>query len=159
MTQDQDGPAQGTGYVVRGGVVGDPGAGDPDDQDEPDHPDTATDPHEVTAPVITAPADLAYQSLLPDAPAYRQQWQQAQFRFVDDPHGSVAAAADVIAQVTAKLEAAIAERQRSLRASWSEGAGADTETLRATLLTYRAFLDQLTGSSGSGQLADAGRAE
>jgi hypothetical protein len=91
-------------------------------------------------------SDLAYESLLPDASEYRQRWQQVQFRFVDDPRGSVTEAADVIAQVAAKLEDAIAERQRSLRATWSEGASADTETMRATLLTYRAFLDQLTGS-------------
>jgi hypothetical protein len=247
MTQDQDGPAQGPGYVVRGEVVPDDGtdespaeratpmthfrkvaaspdapadhddadgtgsekvaavsspeAADPDDQvdpdrnadqtsapattvpapDDQDHGDTAADPHEASAAVATATADgtgkhgdaqaepelrpgeaevaldgfgdLAYASLLPDASEYRQQWQRVQFRFVDDPHGSVAEAADVIAQVTAKLEAAIAERQRaigerqrSLRASWSEGARTDTETLRATLLAYRAFLDQLTGS-------------
>jgi hypothetical protein len=96
-----------------------------------------------------APSDLgglAYGSLLPDAPEFRQRWHQVQFRFVDDPPGSVTEAADVIAQVTAKLEAAIAERQRSLRARWSEGTSGDTETLRATLLMYRAFLDQLTGA-------------
>jgi hypothetical protein len=248
MTQEQDGPAQGTGYATRGKVVPDDGtgespagqatpvtqfrkvaaspdapadhndadvgraeevgagsspeAGDPGGQDAPDgtagqasvpaastgttqddqdHAETATGPHEASAPAATATAggtgkhgdalagpelrpgeadialggfsDLAYESLLPDASEYRQRWQQVQFRFVDDPHGSVAEAADVIAQVTAKVEAAIAERQRaiaerqrSLRARWSEGTRADTETLRATLLTYRAFLDQLTGS-------------
>jgi hypothetical protein len=257
MTQDQDGPVQGTGYVVRGEVVPDDGsdesaaeratpmthfrkvagspdaqadhddtdgtgseevgavsspqAGDPDDQDDPDwnadltsataastvttpddvdHFGIATGPHEATAPDAIAPGvtatsegtgqhadapqepelrpgeagnaldgfgDLAYGSLLPDASEYRQRWQEVQFRFVDDPHGSVAEAADVIAQVTAKLEAAIAERQRaiaerqrSLRADWSESAHADTETLRATLLTYRMFLDQLTGVKGPG---------
>jgi hypothetical protein len=62
----------------------------------------------------------------------------------------VTEAADVIAQVTARLEAAIQERQRviqerqrSLRGRWGEGTNADTETLRETLLMYRAFLDQL----------------
>jgi hypothetical protein len=52
--------------------------------------------------------------------------------------------------VTARLEAAIQERQRviqerqrSLRGRWGEGTNADTETLRETLLMYRAFLDQL----------------
>ena len=73
-------------------------------------------------------------------------------RFVDDPQGSVTEAANVIAQVTAKLEAAIAERQRAiadrqrtLRDRWSEGKSTDTESLRETLLMYRTFLDQLTG--------------
>jgi hypothetical protein len=97
-------------------------------------------------------SDLTYGSLLPDASEFRERWEQVQFRFVDDPHGSVTEAADVIAQVTARLEAAIAERQRaiaerqqSLRGRWGDGTNADTETLRATLLMYRAFLDQLAG--------------
>jgi len=97
-------------------------------------------------------SDLTYGSLLPDAAEFKARWQQVQFRFVDDPTGSVNEAADVVAQVTAKLEAAIAERQRAiaerqraLRERWSEGKSTDTESLRETLLMYRAFLDQLTG--------------
>jgi hypothetical protein len=97
-------------------------------------------------------SDLTYGSLLPDASEFKTRWQQVQFRFVDDPQGSVTEAADVVAQVTAKLEAAIqerqraiSERQRALRSRWSEGKSTDTESLRETLLIYRAFLDQLTG--------------
>jgi len=97
-------------------------------------------------------SDLTYGSLLPDAAEFKAQWQHVQFRFVDDPQGSVTEAANVIAQVTAKLEAAIAERQqaiaerqRTLRDRWSEGKSTDTESLRETLLMYRTFLDQLTG--------------
>ena len=97
-------------------------------------------------------SDLTYGSLLPDATEFQARWQQVQFRFVDDPAGSVTEAADVIAQLTAKLEAAIQERQRAisdrqraLRDRWSEGKSTDTESLRETLLMYRAFLDQLTG--------------
>ncbi len=97
-------------------------------------------------------SDLTYGSLLPDATEFKARWQQVQFRFVDDPAGSVTEAADVIAQITAKLEAAIQERQRAisdrqrtLRDRWSEGKSTDTESLRETLLMYRAFLDQLTG--------------
>jgi hypothetical protein len=96
-------------------------------------------------------SDLLYGSLLPDAAEFKAQWQQVQFRFVDDPQGSVTEAADVVAQLTAKLEAAIQERQRAiaerqsaLRARWSEGKATDTESLRETLLMYRTFLDQLT---------------
>ena len=100
-------------------------------------------------------SDLTYGSLLPDAAEFKAQWQQVQFRFVDDPQGSVTEAADVISRVTAKLEAAIAERQRAiaerqrtLRDRWSEGKSTDTESLRETLLMYRTFLDQLTGPKG-----------
>jgi hypothetical protein len=103
--------------------------------------------------------DIAFGNLLPDAERYSAQWQQIQFRFVDDPQGSVTEAAEVISQVTAKLEAAIQERQRAiedrqraiqerasaLRGRWGEGSNADTETLRETLRMYRAFMDQLVG--------------
>jgi hypothetical protein len=103
--------------------------------------------------------DIAFGNLLPDAEQYSAQWQQIQFRFVDDPQASVTEAADVISQVTTKLEAAIQERQRAiedrqraiqerasaLRGRWGEGSNADTETLRETLRMYRAFMDQLIG--------------
>ena len=95
-------------------------------------------------------SDLTYRNLLPDAAQYTARWQQIQYKFVDDPRASVTEAADVIARVTAKLEAAveerqraIQERQRSLRDRWGEGTNADTETLRETLRMYRALLDQL----------------
>src|SRR5258705_144840 len=51
-------------------------------------------------------SDLTYGNLIPDTALYTEQWQQIQFRVVDDPHPSVTEAADVIAQVTAKMEAA-----------------------------------------------------
>jgi hypothetical protein len=96
--------------------------------------------------------DIAFGNLFPDADRYTRQWEQIQFRFVDDPQGSVTEAADVISQVTARLEAAIRERQRAiqerasaLRGRWGEGSNADTETLRETLRMYRALMDQLSG--------------
>jgi len=108
-------------------------------------------------------SDLTYGNLIPDAGRYTAQWQQIQFRFVDDPHASVTEAADIIAQVTAKMEAAIqerqraieerqraiAEQQRTLRGRWGDGANADTETLRETLRMYKTFLDQLIGPRAS----------
>ncbi len=104
-------------------------------------------------------SDLTFGNLIPDAAHYTEQWQQIQFRFVDDPHASVTEAAQVIAQVTAKMEAAIqerqraieerqraiAEQQRSLRGRWGDDANADTEALRETLRMYKTFLDQLIG--------------
>ena len=108
-------------------------------------------------------SDLTYRNLVPDAEQFTAQWQEIQFRFVDDPRGSVTEAADVVAQVTAKMEAAIqerqraieerqraiAEQQRTLRDQWGEGSNADTENLRATLRMYKTFLDQLIGSRTS----------
>jgi hypothetical protein len=103
--------------------------------------------------------DIAFGNLLPDAGQYTAMWQQIQFRFVDDPEGSVTEAADVVSQVTTRLEAAIRERQRAieerqqaiqerasaLRGRWGEGFNADTETLRETLRMYRAFMNELVG--------------
>lgn len=103
-------------------------------------------------------SDLTHGNLIPDAAQYTTRWQQVQFTFVDDPHASVAEAADLIAQVAGKLEAAIQERQRSLRSRWGEGTNADTEALRETLRMYRTFLHQLIGP-GPARLANAGRAE
>jgi len=108
-------------------------------------------------------SDLTYRNLVPDAEQFTAQWQEIQFRFVDDPRGSVTEAADVVAQVTAKMEAAIqerqraieerqraiAEQQRSLRGRWGEGSNADTEALRETLRMYKTFLNQLIGSRTS----------
>ncbi len=105
--------------------------------------------------------DIAFGNLLPDADQFSAQWQEIQFRFVDDPQGSVTEAAEVIQQVTSKLETAIQERQRAiqdrqraiqerasaLRGRWGEGSNADTETLRETLRMYKAFMDQLVGPS------------
>ena len=108
-------------------------------------------------------SDLTYGNLVPDAEQFTAQWQEIQFRFVDDPRGSVTEAADIVAQVTAKMEAAIqerqraieerqsaiAEQQRSLRGRWGEDSNADTEALRETLRMYKTFLDQLIGSRAS----------
>jgi len=108
-------------------------------------------------------SDLTYGNLIPDAAHYTEQWQQIQFKFVDDPRASVTEAADIIAQVATKMEAAIqerqraieerqraiAEQQRTLRDRWGEGANADTETLRETLRMYKTFLDQLIGPRAS----------
>ena len=120
-------------------------------------------------------SDLTYGNLIADTALYTKQWQQVQFKFVDDPRASVTEAADIVTQVTARLEAAIqerqraieerqraiAEQQRSLRGRWGEGTSADTEALRETLRMYRTFLDQLIGTRPVNQarLADAGRTE
>src|SRR5436190_1622804 len=108
-------------------------------------------------------SDLTYGNLVPDAEQFTAQWREIQFRFVDDPRGSVTEAADVVAQVTAKMEAAIqerqraieerqraiAEQQRSLRGRWGDDTNAATENLRETLRMYKTFLDQLIGSRTS----------
>jgi len=102
-------------------------------------------------------SDLTYGNLIPDAAHYTEQWQQIQFKFVDDPRASVTEAADIIAQVATKMEAAIQERQRAIEERQRAIAeqqralrgNADTETLRKTLRMYKTFLDQLIGPRAS----------
>src|SRR5207237_9851789 len=108
-------------------------------------------------------SDRTVGSVGPEPEECTAQWQEMQFRFADDPRGSVTEAADVVAQVTAKMEAAIqerqraieerqqaiAEQQRTLRDQWGEDTNADTENLRETLRMYKTFLDQLIGSRTS----------
>jgi hypothetical protein len=93
--------------------------------------------------------ESGYANLIPDTADLRTQWHRIQYKFVDDPHASVTEAADVLAQVATRLEAAIAERQRGLRGRWDGASAADTETLRETLRMYRTFLDQLIGPESS----------
>jgi hypothetical protein len=93
--------------------------------------------------------ESGYASLITDSADLRAQWRGIQYKFVDDPRASVTEAADVLAQVAARLEAAIAERQRGLRGRWDTASAADTETLRETLRMYRTFLDQLIGPEPS----------
>ena len=125
-------------------------------------------------------SDIAFGNLLPDAEQFNAQWQQIQFRFVDDPQGSVTEAAEVISQVTAKLEAAIqerqraiAERQRALRDRWSEGKRLTprrcARRCACTACSWTASAAETLGCTArpgpahqvraSSTLADAGRAE
>ncbi len=99
----------------------------------------------------TAPGlgETGYASLLTDTADLRARWHRIQYKFVDEPRVSVTEAADVIAQVAARLEAAIAERQRGLRGRWDTAGAVDTESLRETLRMYRSFLDQLIGPEPS----------
>ena len=165
-------PETGTSPLTRQDQVA--GQASPDAADHPaTQPDvfgTSTHAGNGATSALGDFSDLTYGNLLPDAAQYTAQWQQVQFKFVDDPHASVTEAADIIAQVTGKMEAAIqerqraieerqraiAEQQRSLRGRWGEGTNADTEALRETLRMYRTFLDQLIGPSAT---ADAGRTD
>ena len=103
------------------------------------------------APTAAAPGsagagvglDVAGAAFITDADGYRASWVRIQSGFVDDPHGSVTEAAELITQITGSLVSAVQERERSLRAGWDSG-DADTEILRNALRDYRAFFERLT---------------
>ncbi len=71
-----------------------------------------------------------------------ERWAAIQSTFVDDPRGSVTAAADLVNEAMAALVASAQERERGLPGEWDRD-GADTEDLRNTLRSYRSLLDRL----------------
>jgi hypothetical protein len=85
------------------------------------------------------PADTAIAG---DAEQLHQRWAAIQSAFVDDPRGSVAAAAELTTETVSALVASAQQRERGLRGEWDRD-GADTEDLRNTLRGYRSLLDQL----------------
>lgn len=77
-----------------------------------------------------------------DAQQLHERWTTIQSAFVDDPHGSVTSAADMVTEVIATVVASAQERESGLRGEWDRD-GVDTEDLRNALRSYRALLDQL----------------
>jgi hypothetical protein len=77
-----------------------------------------------------------------DAQQLHERWATIQSAFVDDPHGSVTSAADMVTEVIATVVASAQERESGLRGEWDRD-GVDTEDLRNALRSYRALLDQL----------------
>jgi hypothetical protein len=88
------------------------------------------------------PGPNAAAELAGDADLMHERWTAIQATFVDDPRGSVAAAADLTAEAIGTLVAAAQERERGLRGEWDRD-GVDTEGLRQALRNYRGFLDHL----------------
>jgi hypothetical protein len=85
------------------------------------------------------PADT---NMAGDPETLHQQWAAIQSTFVDDPRGSVAAAAEFLTETIAALVASLQERENALRGEWDRD-GVDTEGLRNALRSYRGLLDQL----------------
>ena len=108
---------------------------------------------ENTDGVATTHPDTApSQAVPPDAPAaagepddlelMHKRWASIQSTFVDDPRGSVAAAAELVTEAIAALVASVQERERGLRGDWDRD-GVDTERLRNVLRGYRGLLDRV----------------
>ncbi|HEX6519690.1 MAG TPA: hypothetical protein VF070_06685 [Streptosporangiaceae bacterium] len=84
-------------------------------------------------------------SLLPGGSGIREEWLRVQAQFVDDPRVAVSEAASIIADVASRLEAAVRQRQDTLRVRWDGNSQADTEALRVTMQQYRHLLERLVG--------------
>ena len=87
----------------------------------------------------SVPADT---SMVGDPEKLHDQWAAIQSTFVDDPHGSVVAAAELVSETIAALVASAEEREHGLRGEWDRD-GVDTEGLRNTLRSYRGLLNRL----------------
>ena len=88
-----------------------------------------------------APAD-GDTGMAGDPQRIHERWAAIQATFVDDPRGSVAAAAELVTETIAALLASAEQRDRGLRGEWDRE-GVDTEKLHNTLRNYRGFLDRL----------------
>lgn len=110
-----------------------PGAGRPNATVDAEPARTAT-PAGAAAPGSTGTAG--------DAAHLHERWTAIQSTFVDDPHGSVVAAAELTTEAIETLVSAARERERGLRSEWDRD-GADTEDLRNALRNYRGFLDHM----------------
>jgi hypothetical protein len=88
---------------------------------------------------VGEPAD---GDLFGDPDEWHERWAAIQSTFVDDPRGSVEAAADLVGETINALVTAAKERETGLRGAWDHD-GVDTEDLRNTLRNYRGLLDRL----------------
>jgi hypothetical protein len=131
--------------------------GDDGDDDEPsdladDRPGDTDEDGEDEEPWVVADdaTELAGHAPAPASPVAkdagagetRRRWAAIQSSFVDDPHTSVAEAAAFAAEVIDTLVASARQRESELRGEWDHD-GADTESLRHTLRSYRGLLERI----------------
>lgn len=106
----------------------------------------ATDEREASdSAELTQSADEAKEPLLPhdQAERYRNDWQQIQSGFVDEPRKSVEEADRLVADLMQRLAAIFSEEREQLENQWDSGDDVSTEDLRVALTRYRSFFDRL----------------
>lgn len=75
--------------------------------------------------------------------ALRQQWQEAQTQFVDDPRSAVRRADELVASLMKRLAEVFATERERLEHDWDKAEDVSTEDLRQALRKYRSFFDRL----------------
>ena len=109
----------------------------------PKHARPATAVPEAVRPGMPSDAgEPTDGDLFGDPEQWHERWAAIQSTFVDDPRGSVEAAADLVGETINALVTAAKERETGLRGEWDHD-GVDTEELRNTLRNYRGLLDRL----------------
>jgi hypothetical protein len=73
----------------------------------------------------------------------RNQWNDVQAGFVDDPRECVQRADGLVSTAVEQLTASFAHARSRLEDQWSRGEEASTEELRVALKRYRDFFDRL----------------
>ena len=102
-----------------------------DRRDEPDLSDRSVD--DRREPLL--PQDQAER--------YRNEWQQIQAGFVDEPRKSVEEADRLVADLMQRLAAVFSDERERLEKQWDSGDDVSTEDLRVGLTRYRSFFDRL----------------
>jgi hypothetical protein len=74
---------------------------------------------------------------------FRDQWNNLQSSFVDDPRLAVRQADELVAQMLQTLASTFAEHKHTLEQQWQQEREVATEDLRLALRRYRAFFRQL----------------
>lgn len=73
----------------------------------------------------------------------REQWNDVQAAFVDDPQNAVQRAHALVTELVDDLVRTFSEERTTLEGQWKGGGTADTEALRVALQRYRAFFNRL----------------
>lgn len=90
-------------------------------------------------------ATEAAHPLFPEdvANEFRSKWDRIQTGFVDEPRKAVQEADELVAQAIKRLAESFAEERNRLERQWDRGDQVNTEDLRVSLQTYRAFFQRL----------------
>lgn len=73
----------------------------------------------------------------------REQWNDVQAAFVDDPQNAVQRAHALVTELVDDLVRTFSQERTTLEEQWKGGGIADTEALRVALQRYRAFFNRL----------------
>jgi hypothetical protein len=73
----------------------------------------------------------------------REQWNDVQAAFVDDPQNAVQRAHALVTQLVDDLVQTFSQERTTLEGQWKGGGNADTEALRVALQRYRSFFNRL----------------
>jgi polyhydroxyalkanoate synthesis regulator phasin len=77
------------------------------------------------------------------AERYRNEWEEIQHRFVDEPQSSVEQADHLVEDLMRRLSATFTEERGRLESQWDSGDDVSTEDLRVALTRYRSFFERL----------------